>query len=225
MRRHTFAKRRDLLGKLVARFGDEPVLPEAEHVARGVEQACGLIGTQAACQLQRRQPRREQDLVRVRVTDSGEQVRVGQRTLEGVVLAAQLPIEVLQRQGKHVGAARIVGCERIRAADDVERRLSLRTRFGEEESAVRKVEGGQPHLAGHLRSRLSPAKAARNHQVDDQKVVLIQLEDDSLPQTLQACHTATRALVQARLDRSHQKRARQPDAGQRLADHARSQRV
>ena len=59
-------------------------------------------------QLHRRHPRGVQDLVRVGVADAAEQMRIGQRALDGVILAAQRARELLARRLQQLEAAGIV---------------------------------------------------------------------------------------------------------------------
>jgi hypothetical protein len=77
--RHRRPERRHLLRKLAARFLLQPRRPLAQDAAHGVEQPRNLLLAQRLRQRHRRQPRRVQDLVRIGVADSDEDVRISQR--------------------------------------------------------------------------------------------------------------------------------------------------
>ena len=55
-----------------------------------------------------------------------------------------------------------------------------------------KSNAASPTLPGTFAPALAPAEAAGNHQVDDQEVLRLELEDDPLAQPPQSGHTAAR---------------------------------
>jgi hypothetical protein len=67
-----------------------------------------------------------EDLVGVRVADAAEEMRIGQRALDGVILARQCLAGLI----------------------DLHRRALLRARFGEEQRAMRELESRQDHPRG-----------------------------------------------------------------------------
>src|SRR6266702_4763163 len=85
--RHAFAERRDLLRERVAGVDLEPLDPRRQGLARRAPQSLDLVGAELRGNAQRREPRRVEDLVRIGVADAVEQVRVGERALQGMRLA------------------------------------------------------------------------------------------------------------------------------------------
>ena len=91
-----------------------------------------------------------QDLVGVRVPDAAEQTRIGERSLDRVILAAKSRGEVAEVGVQHLESAAVELRERVRALDDVNGRASLRPRLGEVEVAGIELERGLRELAGDL---------------------------------------------------------------------------
>src|SRR4029079_9265775 len=100
-----------------------------------------------------------------------EQMRIGQRALDGVALARQGGVKVLERGVERLDAARIQRTQLLLAADDLQRGALLRARLAEKERAVRKLERGEDHLRSSTRllPRLAPGQTAGDHQVDDEE--------------------------------------------------------
>src|SRR3954468_11528278 len=114
-----------------------------------------------------------QYLVGVRVADAAEEMRVGERALERVILAAQLRGEVAHLRAEDFHAA---GIERVepRVVDEMNAGALLRARFGEDERARVEVEGGEPEPSGDLRALLvAPAEATGDHEMNDEVPVRI----------------------------------------------------
>src|SRR5215813_64384 len=103
-----------------------------------------------------------QDLVGVRVADAAEEVRIGERALERVVLAAESLREGLQLAADDLDSARVQRVEAGGSAHDVDARALLRAGLGEDERAARillrgrEVETREADLAGHRRRRRLP---------------------------------------------------------------------
>ena len=178
-------------------------------------------------QLERRQPRRVQDLVRVRVADAAEEVRIGQRALERVVLARERRVELLERRRRAARGRR----DRARAsaaspAHELQRRALLRARLGQQQRAVREVERRQDHLRPDARrsARLAPAQPPRDHQVDDQEELVVELEHDALADAPHAADDLAGDRVDRRRHRAQDERARQHHLFEHSAGHLRPQR-
>ena len=132
-----------------------------------------LVG-QRARQLERRQPRRVQDLVRVGVADAAEQMRIGERALQRVALAGERLVKLFARGVERLDAAGIERAQRRLAAHQLQRGALLRARFGEEQRAVLEGERGEHLLRPHPRflAGLPPAQPPGDHEVDDEKQVV-----------------------------------------------------
>ena len=147
-----------------------------------------------------------QDLVGVRVADPAEDVRIGQRALERVVLLPQAAGKGRQIGGQHLEPLRIERGERRFAAHEMNRCLPLRSRLGEHHGPRRKVERGQTDLPGYRGADVPPPQPARNHQVHHDEQFVRERKDDALPHPAQPDHLTTRKFGWRRLNRPHDKR-------------------
>ena len=109
-----------------------------------------------------------QDLVRVGVADAAEEVRIGERALERVVLARQRVAKRVERRVERLEAA---GIERASAA--APRTRCSDARFFEPASVKNSVPCSKSNAArtsfgpdAELLARLAPAQPAGDHQVD-----------------------------------------------------------
>src|SRR5436190_4136831 len=127
-----------------------------------------------------------QDLVRIRVADAREDVRVGQRALERVVLTGDGAAELLRVAGEGIDPARVERLKRRLTPQEVYRRALLRARLGQRQRARREVEGGETDLTRHLGAAGLPVKPSRNHQVDREVQIAFELEEDALAQAAQS---------------------------------------
>src|SRR6185503_14705554 len=121
MDRHLVAKRGDLFRKAAGDVLPQPIDPGDERRARRLVEAEALLVGQGARELQRREPRGVQDFVRVRVADTAEEMRVGQRALERVALARQRLVKLLRRRLERLDAARVERAKRVLAANQLHR--------------------------------------------------------------------------------------------------------
>ena len=127
----------------------------ASSGARRLEQPSGFPRRERPGQLERRQPRLEQDLVGVRVADPAEQPGIGQGALQRVVRRLQDRPEPIDGHGEHVFAAGVESAKSVFALDHVERGPPLRSGLRESQQSVRQLEGGQRLRCG------SPCSSSR----------------------------------------------------------------
>ena len=73
-----------------------------------------------------------------------------------------------------------MGQERTLTAHQVHRSAFLRSRLSQKQSAVGEIERGQPDLARRLGAARLPVQPAGDHQMEDQKQIVLQFEDDAL---------------------------------------------
>ena len=118
-----------------------------------------------------------QDFVRVGVADSAEDVRIGQRSFQGVIVSLQRFRECRQIDLEHLDAPGIVLRQCLASANDMERRLTLTAGFGEQQRPVVEVEGEQSDLPRDPGSLRLPAETTRNHQVEDEVQLMVERED------------------------------------------------
>ena len=166
-----------------------------------------------------------ENLVGVRVADSAEQMRIGQRAFERVIVTTQSAPERLTIDLEHVDAAGIVFLQRRRSAHDEQRCLPLRSGLREKERTVAEVECEKADLPWNPRASLLPAKPARNHQMQNQKQLPLQLEHDALAEALQADDRPAFHGRQRRIDGPKEKRRCEPDPVDTTPDDARRQRM
>ena len=234
VRGHAVAKRRDLLGKFLAGLGDQLVAPLREDADRVRVQAFDLFRRQLAGQQHRRHLRGVQDLVRIGVADAAQQVRIGQRALQRVILARQRRAELPRRS--------TVSTSRPPGSCDASS-FSPRTRYSDarrfDPASVRiseplsKVECGETDLAGNLwmlRSAPSapvcgPLEAAGDHQVDDEEQLVFELHTSRLPRRRSADDLLAVGVIDRRIERANEERAGEADPIEPLPDDARSQRM
>jgi hypothetical protein len=164
-----------------------------------------------------------EDLVRVGVADAAEHVRIGERPLQRVVLAAQRAGEIVEAGVEHLEAAGIVLRER-RAPGRRERRAALRAGFGEDQRPGVEVDRQQTDLA----RTLVPGPSSGTGPAIIRWMTRNSSPSSSMTMRLPSRDTPTTAALgrrQRRLDRPQQKRRRQTDGANRLADYPRPQGV
>ena len=155
-----------------------------------------------------------EDLVRVGVADAAEQVRVGQRALERVVLAPQRRGERRRVRVEHFEAAGIVRGQRVPAAattcSDARRLVPASVRIS---VPCVEVERQQADLA---RNAARPAAFQRNRPAiirwNDEEQLALGLEDDPLAEPMQVDDRPPVDRGERRVDRAQQERRRQADA-------------
>src|SRR5687767_12718691 len=108
-----------------------------------------------------------QDLVGVRVADAAEEMGIGERALEGVVLAPKAISERRRRCGERLEAARIQRGE-TGITNEVDARPLLRARLRENERSAVEVERREPELAWDRRACGLPTEPAGDHQMNDE---------------------------------------------------------
>src|SRR5713101_9405344 len=177
---HVRPEGRDALGEFATRGLPQPHDPVVERCPRGIVEPRVLAVAQRTRLPHRREPRAMQDLVRVRIPDAGEDVRVGQRALERVILARDGVAEFRLGAGERLDPAGVERDDRRLALQEMNRRALLRPGLGQRERARREVQGRQPELAGHLRAWRFPVKAPGDHQVDRQEEIALEGDDDAL---------------------------------------------
>ena len=103
------------------------------------------------------------------------EMRIGERALERVVLARQRLAECRERRLERFDAAGIERRERRFAPHQLHRCALLRARFREEQRAVLELEHREHQLRSDARllARLAPAQAPRDHQMEDEEEMFV----------------------------------------------------
>ena len=122
MHRHLRAKRGDFLREPVAGLASESLGPLAEGRLGGGVKSRDLRLGEAAGELDRREPGGVQDLVGVGISDPGEEPRVGERSLQRMVLGRQHPGKRADVGAERLETAAVVLGEGGLSGHDVQRR-------------------------------------------------------------------------------------------------------
>ena len=202
MHRHLLAERRHPLWEGVTSRPAQALDPGAQRVSRGVVEPFDFLRRELAGQLERRQPRRVQDLVRVRVPNAREQARIGEGALERVRLACQRRSERPEVGCEHVDAAGVVGGESQRATREIEGGAVFAAGLGEEQCAAGKIERRESQPSRDRSAGRFPPQPARDHEMQDDEVVVVEAEHDALAEPREAPDHAARELLGTRLDRA-----------------------
>ncbi len=219
MHRHALAKRGHGFRKPIADLCTQPGDPIQQNLPGRTEQRLDLGIAHPCRQQQWRQPRIMEDLIGIRVPDATEETRVRERPLEGVVLPPQTRGKLLERRDQHLKSSAINVVERRGSPHDSERGTAFRSCFGEEQKAFLELERGERVATRRLSSRRAPTQPASDHQVNHQKEIILKRQHYPLAETIRSGDPASDQGIDRRLDRSHQERARQPQAGQNLSNH------
>src|SRR6185312_9484531 len=105
---------------------------------------------------------------------------IRQRALEGVILPFQPLGEFPDVGVQNLEPAAIELLQPCLSARHPERCPTLGAGLGENERSVGKVEGSEPELSWNLRSGSYPAQTSGNHQMYDEKKIVLELEHDTL---------------------------------------------
>src|SRR5439155_21011201 len=95
-----------------------------------------LVILQRPRELQRRELRRVQDLIGVRVADPAEEMGIGQRSLQRVVLTRERVAKPIERGVERLETAGIERRQRRLTSHELNGRALLRACLGEEQRAV-----------------------------------------------------------------------------------------
>ena len=117
---HVIVKCGHLLGKLPGCIGTQPLNPLGERGPRRLVQADPLRIGQSPGQFERGQPGGMENLVRIRVADAADQVRIGERAFDGVALACQRGAKLVEAGLERLESARVERGQRLSAANDLQ---------------------------------------------------------------------------------------------------------
>ena len=214
----TFSGKAPAASSRSRRIHDSSV-PTVASCSRAISSAVSV-----ARELHRRHPGGVQDLVRVRVPDSAEDVRIRERTLHRVILPRQARRECGQIRLQHLEAARVEPSE-LTSGDQVQRRLPARSRLGQHHRTGRKIERRKSHLARNRSAALAPAEPSGNHQVQHEGETAFELEDDALAQTTKPDDGAAFNRADGWIGRAQKEWIGDAEPLERLVEHPRRERL
>src|SRR6266545_3475913 len=210
--RHSLAEGGDLLRERLAGLHDEVRTPLLERFARRMVELLDLSFRHLLREPGRGETCAVEDFVGVGVANAGEEARIGQSSLDGVVLARQGLAEERQIRVEGLESSPIEIVERLLPARQMERRPLPGTRLGQEKSPLLEIEGRQPDPSGKLGAARLPVETSSHHQVQNEKEIFYQLEDDAFADSPQSQDPLSMNLPQWRFDRANQKGACDPNS-------------
>src|SRR5688500_458025 len=163
MNSHPFTEGGDFFRKLLARLLLKQGDPARKRLVRCLVEPPQFFVGQRRRLLERREARRVENLVGVRVADAAEQMRIGQGAFERVVVLAKRGGKGEETGFKDVDPARIVLLQRLESGDNMQRRLPFGPCLCKHKRAVAEIEREQPDLAGNSCSSFLPTQPAGNH--------------------------------------------------------------
>jgi hypothetical protein len=181
---HPFAEGGDFFGEFAGGLRAEAIGPAREAGADGFEEALDLGDRELLSERERREFGFPKDFVGIGVSDTAEEVRVGQSPLESVIGGEKYGGELLGCGAEDFKAARIKRAEAVFAEDEVERGAFLGAGFGPEKGTVGEIEGGKTARRGNfdaagLRAERMPVKAAGDHEMEDQPEAVFEADADT----------------------------------------------
>ena len=129
MHRHVPAKRSYLLRKTIPRLAAQPVRPQRERIAGSVKQPRPLLLLELVRERHRRKLRCMRNLIRVRVANSADNSRIGQRSFQRAIFLAQRRSKCRQIAREHVNSSRIDRAQTLFTRHHMQRSPPLRPRF------------------------------------------------------------------------------------------------
>src|SRR4029077_13005744 len=113
---------------------------------------------------------------------------------------------------------RILLLQRLLAVQKMERRASLGARLGEGQRAVGELKPRQHRALGQARTFFKPVQAARDHQVEDQPIIALEPDGDTLADPPHLRHATPAGVLDRRRGGAQEKRRRYEQMLQRLPD-------
>jgi len=126
--------------------------------------------------------------------------------------------------GQGVDAAGIVFVDRRAARDDVESRPFLTPLLGHEKRSVFEVERSEAATLRDAHTRLAPAQTPRNHEVQDEEELVLELDHDPLADPLDPTDLLFDRLFRGWLHGPQPERTPKAETRQALANHLPPQR-
>src|ERR1043166_1569124 len=159
-----------------------------------------------------------QNLVGVRVADAAEEPRVGERTLDRVILQAKARGEILECRVEGLESSAAELGESVATANEMQRGAAFRSGFGEREYAGRKLERGEVVATAGFGTFRLPVQSTGDHQMDDDEQLAVRLDRDAFAESLDGDDALADQVGEWWLDGAEQERRLETDLFERLAD-------
>jgi len=178
--RHRGAERGYLFGEGIGGLGADAIGPFEERRARRVVEPRDFRIAQLLRHRDWRELRAMQDLVGVRIADSAEDVRIGERALERVIGRAQRRRERLEGRLERLDTSRAERRQPSFACDYVERGAMLRAGLGEPQPSAIELEHREQISPARFGRRRIPVQPAGNHEMQHQPQIAGDSDRDPL---------------------------------------------
>ena len=121
-----------------------------------------------------------ENFVRIGVADAAEQVWIGERALKRVIFARERFAELVETRIENFQTAGIMFPQRRFPTNQMDRCPLLGSGFGQQQRAIGKIEGRLAVFPRDLRALRFPMKPTGDHEMNDEKKLVFQIEDDAL---------------------------------------------
>src|SRR5687768_10190229 len=130
------------------------------------------------------------DLVGVCVANSAEKPRIGERSLESVILTGESRRKLIPIDFERLGATSVELGKRSLSSHQRNRRASLCAGLGENQGAIVEIKCGECHPAGDPGARLEPPEASSDHEMDHDPQITIDSYRDALSNPARLAHSS-----------------------------------
>src|SRR5260370_20307320 len=217
---HAFAKRCYFLGEFALCILAKPFDPPNQRQPDRLEEAANLLGGELLRELDRRKSRLKENLVGVGVADAAEQSRIGARALQCVVGGRQRLAELMEIGVEHFQSARSQRIQPCIAGYDIQRRASFRSRFRQQQTAVREIEGRKTARPRHFDTTGAPVQPPGDHEVQHQPQIVFESDGYPLADSAQLADLPPFHALKRRIHAAKQERTRQANMLERLRENA-----
>ena len=195
---HLGSKRRNLLGERLAGLGAKAVDPLRENLAHRQEKPLETSSDVIRCDNASGDSRARWRISSEYALPMPLKRRGSVRTRLSVWFAIRrLVVNASSEQSRTSRPPGSCAAQALPAADEEQGRAVLRAGLGQDQAAVREVEGRQRALARELRAGAFPVEAAGDHEMEDQPEIVVEPDRDPLADPLKLADR----LAESRVDR------------------------
>src|SRR6476646_2275093 len=140
------------------------------------------------------------NLVRVSVPNAAEQMWIGQAAFQRMILTSHCRLKRCEAGSERIDPTRVEAMNLILAAHHMERCPFLSAGFSQHQRAMRKVKGRQTDPSRRLHCKWSPLESAGDHQVHDEKEIVLKNKDKLLADPSHLSNDLLRSLCEGRVN-------------------------
>ena len=123
-----------------------------------------------------------ENLIRIGVADSAEQVGIGEGPLERVILPPQGGLKLFSVAGENFQPSRVLFVQGGLSTKQVQRGPAFGPSLGQQQAACGKIKGCQVEFSRDLGAVQLPVQSSRNHEMQHQPELIIEPDGDPLAQ-------------------------------------------